>query len=222
MSDIGLFDVLGPWMIGPSSSHTAGACHMAYMAQKIFNDKIAKVKFVLYGSFADTYRGHGTDKALLGGIMGFKTYDPNIRNSFLIAKDRNVSFSFEEDHITKSAHPNTADITLTNPDGSHTLNITGVSVGGGKIRIVKLDSIDVNFSGEYPTIIIIQKYVPGVISYFTGILGDAHINIVNMSCYLDNSGETAYSVIETNQLISDEVIKDIELNKLILKTILIQ
>lgn len=222
MKDVGLFDVIGPWMVGPSSSHTAGACQLSYTARKIFKDDPETVRFVLYGSFANTYRGHGTDRALLGGIMGFQTFDPRIKNSFLIAKERGIAFSFVEEHEAKPAHPNTVDITMTGSGGTHLLNLTGVSVGGGKIRITRLDGIDVNFTGEHPSLIITHRYIPGVISYFTGILGDARVNIVSMHCYLDAKGETAYSIIESDQLLSDEVIADIACNKLILKTTVIQ
>ena len=222
MSDISLFDVIGPWMVGPSSSHTAGACRMAHTALTIFGEKPAKATFRLYGSFADTYHGHGTDKALVGGILGFETYDPRIRDSLEIAYTEGLEFCFVEDHETDSGHPNTVEITLENSTGEHKLCVKAQSIGGGKIRVVCLDGIDVNFTGEFPTLIIRHKYVPGIISYFTGILGDYQVNIVNMRCYRDDDGCTAYSVIESDKLLSDEMIRDIQANKLILKTILIQ
>lgn len=222
MPDIGLFDVIGPWMVGPSSSHTAGACRMAHTARTVFGEEPKRARFRLYGSFADTYRGHGTDKALVGGVMGFETFDPRIRDSLTLAKERGLEYSFEEDHVTDAGHPNTVEITLENQAGDHRLCVKAQSIGGGKIRVVSMDGIDVDFSGEFPTLIIQHRYVPGVISYFTGILGDYHVNIAGMRCYRDDDGQTAYSIIESDGRLSDELIGDIKLNKLILKTILIQ
>ena len=222
MPDIGLFDVIGPCMVGPSSSHTAGACRMAHTAQTIFGEVPGKVVFKLYGSFADTYRGHGTDKALVGGAMGFETFDPRIRDSLTIARAHGLDYTFIEDHETDAGHPNTVLMTLTNRAGDHTLTVKAQSIGGGKIRVICLDGIDVDFSGELPTLIIKHAYVPGVISYFTGILGDSHVNIFSMRCYLDEGEKMAYSIIETDRRLSDDIINGIKCNKLIIKTILIQ
>lgn len=221
MPDIGLADVIGPWMVGPSSSHTAGACRMASTALKIFGKEPCEVNFTFYGSFAETYRGHGTDKALLGGAMGFETYDPRIRKSFEIAAERGLKYSFIEDHDTITAHPNTVRIELIAPDKSR-LTATTVSIGGGKIKIIKLDNVDVNFTGEFPTLILKHRNVPGVISYFTGILSDYSVNIDSMRCYSEPDGKNSYSVIESEQPISREIIDDIRSNKLILESILIQ
>lgn len=222
MSDIGLFDVIGPWMVGPSSSHTAGACRMALTARTIFAEEPAKVHFRLFGSFADTYLGHGTDKALVGGMLGFETFDPRIRDSLRIAGERGLEYSFEADHETDAGHPNTVEITMENRSGEHTLILTAQSIGGGKIRVVRLDGIDVNFTGEFPTLIIQHQNVLGTISYFTGILADNNVNIVNMRCYRGDDIATAYSVIESDQTMSDEVLHDIGINKRIKKMILIQ
>ena len=111
MSFISVFDVLGPNMIGPSSSHTAGASVIAFLAQKMINGPLAKVEFILYGSFAKTYKGHGTDRALLGGIMGFSTDDMRIRDSYQIARERGLAFSFKVNEEETEVHPNTVDIT---------------------------------------------------------------------------------------------------------------
>ncbi len=221
MPDISLFDVIGPWMVGPSSSHTAGACRMASTARLIFGAEPAAVRFTLYGSFAETYRGHGSDKALLGGIMGFDTADIRIRDSYAIAEECGLRYEFIVDRETKTAHPNTIGMLLTGADG-RTLDVLGVSVGGGKIKIIRLDGVEVNFTGEFPTLIVHHRNVPGVISYFTGILGDHQVNIANMRCYCEPDGRNAYSIMESEQPISPEILYDIRVNKLILKTILIQ
>ncbi|MDD2648602.1 MAG: L-serine ammonia-lyase, iron-sulfur-dependent subunit beta [Eubacteriales bacterium] len=222
MPDIGLFDVIGPWMVGPSSSHTAGACRMASTALKIFGKEPEEVKFTLYGSFAETYRGHGSDKALLGGVMGFDTFDIRIRDSFELAEKRGLKYRFIEDHETKTAHPNTVRIELIADGGESRLVTTAVSIGGGKIKIIRLDEVDVNFTGEFPTLILKHCNVPGVISYFTGILSDYSVNISSMRCYAEPDGKTSYSIIESEQPIGSEIIKDIRSNKLILNSILIQ
>ena len=128
MSFISAFDVMGPNMIGPSSSHTAGAARIAFLARKMLNGTLKKVQFTLYGSFAKTYHGHGTDRALLGGIMGFGTDDMRIRDSFEIAKDIGLDFSFVPNEIETDVHPNTVDILMANENGDHIL-IRGESLG---------------------------------------------------------------------------------------------
>ena len=140
MSLISVFDVIGPNMVGPSSSHTAGAASVALMAQKLFQKEIKEVVFTLYGSFAKTYRGHGTDRALVGGIMGFDTDDLRIRDSFQIAQERGLKYHFEKNTVEDEVHPNTVDICMTGKDGS-VMTVRGVSVGGGKIKIVIIPSM---------------------------------------------------------------------------------
>ena len=131
MSFISVFDVLGPNMIGPSSSHTAGAAVIAYLAHKMIAPPLKKVDFTLYGSFAKTYHGHGTDRALLGGIMGFSTDDTRIRNSFSIATERGLAYSFTPCETETDVHPNTVDIRMENAAGQ-VMTIRGESLGGGK------------------------------------------------------------------------------------------
>ena len=155
MSFISAFDVMGPNMIGPSSSHTAGAARIAFLARKMLNGTLKKVQFTLYGSFAKTYHGHGTDRALLGGIMGFGTDDMRIRDSFEIAKDIGLDFSFVPNEIETDVHPNTVDILMTNENGDHIL-IRGESLGGGKARICRINDVEVDFTGEYSTLIVIS------------------------------------------------------------------
>ena len=169
MEFISIFDVIGPNMIGPSSSHTAGACSMALLARKVFGDEPKKVTFTLYGSFADTYKGHGTDKALLGGTMGFSPDDVRIRDAFEIAKKKGFDFTYIINGDEEIPHPNTADILLDNGKG-YTLLIRGVSVGGGKIKLTKFNDIDVEFTGEYSALIVKQHDVPGVAAHITKCL----------------------------------------------------
>ena len=161
MSFISVFDVLGPNMIGPSSSHTAGACVIASLAGKMLGSPVKSVEFVLYGSFAKTYRGHGTDRALLGGIMGFSTDDTRIRDSFQIAQSRGLAFSFQTDERETEIHPNTVDICMTGTD-HRVMTVRGESLGGGKVRIVRINQVAVDFTGEYSAVIVIHQDKPGV------------------------------------------------------------
>lgn len=156
MSFISVFDVLGPNMIGPSSSHTAGAAVIAYLAHKMIAPPLKKVDFTLYGSFAKTYHGHGTDRALLGGIMGFSTDDTRIRNSFSIATERGLSYSFTPCETETDVHPNTVDIRMENAAGQ-VMTIRGESLGGGKCRIARINGVEVDFTGEYSTVIVVQQ-----------------------------------------------------------------
>ena len=159
MSFISVFDVLGPNMIGPSSSHTAGAARIAYLAQKMINGPLVRVDFTLYGSFARTYRGHGTDRALLGGIMGFDTDDMRIRDSFRIAEERGIAFCFVPNEEETDVHPNTVDIHMVNAVGQE-MTVRGESLGGGKARISRINGVDVDFTGEYSAWIICSSVNP--------------------------------------------------------------
>lgn len=147
MSFISVFDVLGPNMIGPSSSHTAGAVNVARLARQMIEPPLIRVEFTLYGSFAETYHGHGTDKALLGGIMGFATDDVRIRDSFAIADTAGLEYSFIPNFTEQDVHPNTVDIVMTNAAGK-TLTVRGESIGGGAVRMVRLNGVKIEFTGE--------------------------------------------------------------------------
>ena len=179
MSFISVFDVLGPNMIGPSSSHTAGAAVIAYLAQKMINGPLVKVKFTLYGSFAKTYRGHGTDRALLGGIMGFATDDMRIRDSFSIADEIGLAFSFRTTEEETDVHPNTVDIVMENAAGQ-SMTIRGESLGGGKVRITRINQVKVLFTGEYSAAIVIHQDKPGVVAHITTCLSERNVNIAFM------------------------------------------
>ena len=169
MSFISVFDVLGPNMIGPSSSHTAGAARIGFLAQKMIGGNVVRADFTLYGSFAKTYHGHGTDRALLGGIMGFSTDDMRIRNSFEIAQETGLAYTFTPNETETEIHPNTVDISMTNKNGQ-TMTIRGESLGGGKVRIVRINGVKVDFTGEYSAIIVVQQDKPGVVAHITKVL----------------------------------------------------
>ena len=221
MAFISLFEVIGPNMVGPSSSHTAGAVSMALLARKLFPAEIKKVEFTLYGSFAKTYRGHGTDRALLGGIMGFETDDLRIRDSLSIAKERNLDYHFSIGQDTGEEHPNTADIDMTGVNGER-LFVRGESIGGGKVKIVRLNQIDVDFTGEYSTLIISQTDRPGVVAHITKVLSEREVNIAFMRLFREEKGAKAFTVVESDERIPDEVVERIRENPLVSDVMLVQ
>lgn len=210
MKKISVFDVIGPIMVGPSSSHTAGALRIALVAHKIFKDEIKQVDFTLFGSFEKTYRGHGTDRALLGGILGFETYDERIRNSYEIAESKGIEYSFILGGMEPGMHPNTVKIDLRGKEKS--LSLVGESIGGGSILIKEINGIQVKFTGEYTSIIIQQKDVPGIVAHIAGCLTDKNINIAFMSMFREAVGERAYSILELDEKINEDIIDDIKKN----------
>lgn len=221
MNFLSIFDVIGPNMIGPSSSHTAGAVSIALMARKMFPEAIQKVTFTLYGSFAKTYRGHGTDRALLGGILGFATDDERIRDAFEWAEKMNVAYEYIIDEKTITEHPNTADIDIIGTTG-HTLSIRGESIGGGKMKIVRINNIDVEFTGEYSTLIIEQKDTPGVVAHITQALSEQNVNIAFMRLFREDKGATAFTVVESDESIPEAVLDKIKTNPNVSDLMLVQ
>ena len=197
MAFISVFDVLGPNMIGPSSSHTAGAAAISFLARKMIAPPIVKVEFTLYGSFAKTYQGHGTDRALLGGLMGFETDDTRIRNSFQIAQDRGLDYRFTPCTTETEVHPNTVDIRMENAAGQ-TMVVRGESLGGGKVRIVRINGVEVDFTGAYSTVIVVQQDKPGVVAHITKVLSDNGVNIAFMRLFREAKGHTAYTIVESD------------------------
>lgn len=221
MSFISVFDVLGPNMIGPSSSHTAGAARIAYLAQKMINGPLIRVDFTLYGSFARTYRGHGTDRALLGGIMGFDTDDMRIRDSFQIAEEKGIAFCFVPNEEEIDVHPNTVDIHMVNAAGQE-MTVRGESLGGGKARISRINGVDVDFTGEYSAVIVIQKDRPGVVAHITKVLSDRGVNIAFMRLFRKAKGEIAYTIVESDGRLPEDVAKKLEDNENVQNVMIIQ
>lgn len=221
MNFLSIFDVIGPNMIGPSSSHTAGAVAIALLARKMYGQPIEKVTFTLYGSFAKTYRGHGTDKALLGGTLGFATDDERIRDAFEIAKEQGVDYQFIADEETVTNHPNTADILFENKEG-HTLFVRGESIGGGKMKIVRINNIDVEFTGEYSTLIVQQIDKPGVVAHITQCLSQHNVNIAFMRLFREDKGKNAFTVVESDEAIPGEILEYIRINPNVQDLMLIQ
>ncbi len=207
MSYISVFDVLGPIMIGPSSSHTAGATRLAKVAGSIASGNIKKVEFNLHGSFSKTYKGHGTDLALVAGILGMDPYDENLKKSFSIAKEKGLLIIFNECDLSYKGpiHPNTVEFKMTLESGD-IVQVMGSSIGGGSILITEINEESVEFTGKYPTIIINHMDTPGVIADVTKIIYDNNINVAFMKVYRRKKGSFASMIFETDTVIPDEVI----------------
>lgn len=195
-----VFNIIGPVMIGPSSSHTAGACRLGRVAHKIMNeDQPEEVTIELSGSFARTYRGHGTDRALLAGIMGYHSDDKEVRDALEIAKARGLHYSFVPCDIP-GAHPNTARIHFRLKNGREGV-VMGASVGGGNIRIDEIDGLRVNFTGDNTAMLVVHDDVPGVIAAVTNLLSShyAEMNICNFNLTRSERGGTALMTLEFDQ-----------------------
>ena len=197
-----LFDIIGPVMVGPSSSHTAGAVRIGYVASRLLGEKLKEAEILLYGSFLDTGKGHGTDKALVAGLLGMKPDDYKIADSLEIAKRENIRIEFGEAKLSE-AHPNTAELILTGESGA-ILDVVGESVGGGRINIAKIDGIDTNFSGECPTLIVHNLDQPGHVSEVTSMLAHKSVNIASMQLYRSHRGGRAVMVVECDQEIPQD------------------
>ena len=221
MAFISVFDVLGPNMIGPSSSHTAGAEIIAFLAQKMITPPLVRVNFTLYGSFAKTYHGHGTDRALLGGIMGFSADDTRIRDSFDIAAKCGLAYSFTPNETETDIHPNTVDIRMENAEGQ-VMTVRGESLGGGKVRIVRINGVKVDFSGEYNALIVVQQDKPGVVAHITNILSEHGVNIAFMRLFREAKGHTAYTIVESDERLPEGVSKLLRQNPNITDVMVVQ
>ena len=204
-----VFDIIGPRMIGPSSSHTAGAVRIAHIARHIAHYDVAEAAFTLYESFAETGRGHGTDKALVGGILGMEPDDRRIRDAYEIAREQGVMISMEfSDEPSPVERPNTVKIRVTSSDGRSN-EIIGVSIGGGKVVVMAINGLEVEVSGEYPTIVVRHTEKPGVIAEISTVLAELGINIAYMKVFRHEKGEDAFMTIETDEKISDETLQKI-------------
>lgn len=209
MKTLSIRDIIGPVMIGPSSSHTAGALRIALMARKLLAAEPARVTFTLYGSFAHTFRGHGTDRALVAGMLGLPPEDERIRSSFELAAEAGLEFSFLPDAETKTAHPNTVDLLVTDRLGAQT-RVRGESVGGGAAVICEIDGVEVRLSGEYHSIVVKQKDECGVLAHIAACLNTFGINIATTRLFRERRGDTAYTIMETDEEIPASIAQAIE------------
>lgn len=203
MKKYGTFDILGPIMIGPSSSHTAGAAKLGKVARDIVGSEFKSVSFYLHGSFAETYRGHGTDKALVAGILGMEPQDENLRVAFKIAEEQGVKYEFIPTVIENAEHPNTVKIVFHMNDGTDSV-IMGCSIGGGNIVINEINGFEVELTGEYCVVLIRQLDKKGVLSKVTKVIAEGGINIANMKATRSH-GEEAFLIVECDEYISEEI-----------------
>lgn len=203
-----LFDIVGPIMVGPSSSHTAGAVRIGYVAGKLLGEPVKKAEILLYGSFLATGEGHGTRKAIVAGLLGMQPDDYQIADSFEIAKEKGMEIIFGEAKL-EDAHPNTAVIHLTGT-GDKTIEVQASSIGGSRIKIDKIDGINTNFSGENPTLIVHNLDQPGHVSEVTSMLAHKGVNIATMQLYRSAKGQKAVMVVECDQQIPQDGISWLE------------
>lgn len=203
-----MFDIVGPTMIGPSSSHTAGAARIGYIARSILGEDVIEVIFYLHGSFGKTYKGHGTDLAILAGVLGFFPDDEQIRDAFDIATKKNIAYQYVETDLG-DVHPNTVKITMRGISGKR-VSVIGSSIGGGKIQITRIGDVEVEFNGEYATLITEHIDKPGVVAKITVLLASYDVNIAFMRVFRHQKGEKAMLIVETDEDISDEIIHAVE------------
>ncbi|SFB19796.1 L-serine ammonia-lyase [Lentibacillus halodurans] len=203
-----VFDIIGPVMIGPSSSHTAGATRIGKAARNLFGQEPKWAHIHLYESFAKTYKGHGTDFALAGGLLGFETDDPRMNQALEIAKERNLDIEFIEDSAGVD-HPNTARLIIG--DDTDQIELVGISIGGGKIEITELNGFELRLSGNHPAILIMHNDRFGAIASVTKILAKHEINIGHMEVNRKDVGKEALMVIEVDQNVDDNVLKEMEI-----------
>lgn len=210
MKQSSLFDIISPIMVGPSSSHTAGAVRLGLLARNVYGLTPKKITFKLYNSYAQTGRGHGTDKGLLAGILGFQVDDVIIKNIFDSPEAKEIEYKFEylEDF---NRHPNAVDFII---EGTQKMLISGDSIGAGKIRITQINKFSVDITGQYNTLVMIYKDVPGMLSRVSGIIQNENLNIASLICDRSAKGEDAsmsvcldtamnYSIVERIKRIDD-------------------
>ncbi len=190
-----VFDIIGPVMVGPSSSHTAGASRIGKVVRDIFGETPERIDVYLYESFAKTYRGHGTDVAIIGGLLGMAPDDPQLPDSLKLAHEAGIKVTFVP-KSDKVDHPNSARIVLQK--GDHKLSVLGESIGGGNIRITELNGFKISLSMGTPTYITIHDDVPGMIAAVTNIFSAAKINIGTMTVTREAKGERAIMIIEVD------------------------
>lgn len=203
-----VFDIIGPVMVGPSSSHTAGACRIGYFVRSLLSEMPKDVTIYLSGSFAKTYKGHGTDRALVGGLMGFLPSDIRIKDSLILAEKEGLKVTFICEDI-ELAHPNTARIVVKTNNGN-VVTVTGSSVGGGSIKINDINGIKIDSDGTKDLFIVNHKDVPGMIAKISAIISRYKININGISLYRNEKGGEAVVIVQVDNDVKDaEVLKEL-------------
>ena len=202
-----VFEIIGPTMVGPSSSHTAGAVRIGLVARALFEGLPEQVDIDLYGSFMETYRGHGTDVALVGGLLGYDTDDDRIKSSLQTAEEVGMKVNFIE-MAEERSHPNTAILNMR--DGEKEISVEGVSIGGGKIEVVAINGFNIAISGNYPALLVFHKDTFGTIGRVANILGDSSINVGSMQVSRKEKGDQALMTCELDDAINEDIIEKIK------------
>ena len=202
-----IFDLIGPIMVGPSSSHTAGAVRIGLVTRRLLGTEPLRAELLLHGSFADTGRGHGTDRALVAGLLGMEPDDERIPDSFEYARERRLKFHFGSCNL-REAHPNSVLLRVEGADG-HGVEVVGASIGGGRIQIRQLNGMPLCFSAEQPTLIVRNEDQPGSVADVSRLLAEHGINIATFQVNRSSRGGTAVMVIECDATLSDDIAEDI-------------
>ncbi len=200
-----LFDILGPVMVGPSSSHTAGAVRIGLVARALLCEPPVRADILLHGSFAATGAGHGTDRALVAGLLGLAPDDSNIPHSFELAQRSGLAVTLGTVTL-RGAHPNSARITLTGASGG-TLEVEAASLGGGRIRVDRLDGLDASFTGDSRTLIVYHRDRPGQVAEVAKVTAARGVNIATMHLYRDQRGGRAIMVLCTDQAVTEDMLR---------------
>lgn len=203
-----LFNILGPVMIGPSSSHTAGAARIGRIALHLLGEELRTAEVGFHGSFAKTWQGHGTDRAIVGGLMDMATDDLRLRDSLALARQAGLEIRFEEIEL-RSAHPNTVRIRATGVQGTQ-IEVIASSIGGGSIEVRSIDGMELCFTGNQPTLIVRHRDVPGMIATVSGLLAQEQINIATMRVSRRSQGGEAMMAIEMDMLPDRELVQKLE------------
>ena len=210
-TEMNLFDIVGPVMIGPSSSHPAGAARIGRVARRLLGEDVAEARVGFCGSFARTWRGHGTDRAVVGGLMDVAADDARLRDSLDEAKRRGLSVTFEEIQL-KGAHPNTVRLRLRGVSGKR-IEVTGASVGGGSIEIREIDGLSLRVTAQKHTLIIAHRDTPGIIARVSSLLAGAPVNIATMQVARSAAGGKAMTTMELDELPPDEIVAALKVMK---------
>ena len=200
---VSLLDIIGPVMVGPSSSHTAGACRLGLLARGLVGGTPEKARVELHGSFARTGEGHGTDKAIAGGLMGFRPDDERIRTALEIAEKEALDYTFEKTTLGDDAHPNTVRITVERGERKHVM--VGSSLGAGRVYVTEVDGFAVEVHGNHHTIVMVAEDVKGSVARVAGILSDNGINIATLRLTRKQRGGDAFMVIEVDEQPSEKI-----------------
>lgn len=204
---VSILDIIGPVMVGPSSSHTAGACRIGLLARALVGGTPQAAVLELHGSFARTGEGHGTDKALAGGLLGFRPDDVRIRDALAIAEQEGLAFRFDKTTLDDDAHPNSVRLTLERGDRRATT--IGESLGAGRVRLREIDGYPVDVTGSFHTLVLTAEDRPGSIARIAGVLADDDINIATLRLSRRARGEDAFMVIECDHAIAEPVGDDL-------------